>query len=189
MGWAWKRTAVQMPDGFIGINERMQTSVPNVYAIGDVTGKLMLAHVASAQGVIAAEQIAGRGPAPLKYSHMPRCTYCQPQVASLGLTEREAREQGLDVKVGRFPYRANGKAMAIGRTEGFAKIVSDAETGDVLGYHLIGQDATELLLGASLGSHLEVTPVELATAVYAHPTLSEILKEAALATGGAAIHI
>ncbi|MCH8902065.1 MAG: dihydrolipoyl dehydrogenase, partial [Chloroflexi bacterium] len=167
---------------------KMRTSAAGVYAIGDVTGKMLLAHVASAQGVIAVEQIAGREPLPLPYEKMPRCTYCQPQVAALGLTEAQAREQGIEVKVGTFPYRGNGKAIAIGRTEGLVKLVTDAATGEIVGYHMIGHDATELLAEATLGSVLETTPRELGWAVHAHPTLSEVVKEAALAVDGEAIH-
>ncbi|MCH8064973.1 MAG: dihydrolipoyl dehydrogenase [Chloroflexi bacterium] len=179
---------VAVEHSFIQINDRMATSVPGVYAIGDVTGRLLLAHVASAQGVIAVEAIAGREPPPLDYEKMPRCTYCQPQVASLGLTEAQARERGIEVKVGSFPYRGNGKAIAMNRLDGVAKLVADAATGEILGYHIIGQDATELLAEAALGSALETTPRELGWTVHAHPTLSEVVKEAALAVNGEAIH-
>jgi dihydrolipoamide dehydrogenase len=174
--------------GFVQIDDQMRTNVANVFAIGDVTGKLPLAHVASAQGVAAAEAIAGKAPPALPYEKMPRCTYCQPQVASLGLTEAQARERGIDVKVGTFPYRGNGKAIALGRTEGLVKLVTDAATREIVGYHMIGHDATELLAEASLGSVLEATPRELGWAVHAHPTLSEVVKEAALAVDGEAIH-
>ncbi|OGO50627.1 MAG: dihydrolipoyl dehydrogenase [Chloroflexi bacterium RBG_16_68_14] len=187
-GLGLEELGVALERGFVRIDERMRTSVPQIFAIGDVTGKLMLAHVASAQGVAAVEEIAGREPLPLAYEKMPRCTYCQPQVASLGLTEAQARERGLEVKVGTFPYRGNGKAVAMGRTEGLVKLVADARTGEIVGYHMIGQDATELLAEASLGSVLEATPRELGWAVHAHPTLSEIVKEAALAVEGEAIH-
>lgn len=179
---------VDVEAGFVRIDDRMRSSIPTVLAIGDVTGKLLLAHVASAQGVAAVEHIAGRDPHPLRYEMMPRCTYCQPQVASLGLTVAQARARGIEVKIGTFPYRANGKAAAKGHSEGLAKLVADPETGDVVGYHFIGDDATELLAAASLGSVLETTPRELGWAVYAHPTLSEVVKEAALAIGGEAIH-
>ena len=187
-GLGLEQMGVTLEHGFVSIDERMRTNVPGIFAIGDVTGKLPLAHVASAQGVVAVEQIAGREPPPLVYEKMPRCTYCQPQVASLGLTEAQARERGLEVKVGTFPYRGNGKAIALGRTEGLAKLVVDARTNEIIGYHLIGQDATELLAEASLGSVLETTPRELGWAVHAHPTLGEVVKEAALAVDGEAIH-
>ena len=187
-GLGLEKVGVEVESGFVRIDERMRTSIPGIFAIGDVTGKLMLAHVASAQGVTAVEQIAGREPRPLDYERMPRCTYCQPQVASLGLTEAQARERGIDVKVGTFPYQANGKATALGRTEGLVKLVADGETGEMLGYHIIGQDATELLAAASLGSVLQATSRDVGRAVYAHPTLSEVLKEAALAVDRQAIH-
>ena len=187
-GLGLEEAGIALERGFVRIDERMRTSVPNVFAIGDVTGKLLLAHVASAQGVTAVEHIAGREPLPLSYEKMPRCTYCQPQVASLGLTEAQARERGIEVKVGTFPYRGNGKALALGRTEGLVKLVVDAATDEIVGYHMIGQDATELLAEASLASVLETTPRELGWAVHAHPTLSEIVKEAALAVEGQAIH-
>ncbi len=187
-GLGLEEAGVELEHGFVRIDERMRTSAPNVFAIGDATGKLLLAHVASAQGVAAIETIAGREPPTLAYEKMPRCTYCQPQVASLGLTEAQAREQGLEVKVGKFPYRGNGKAIAMERTEGLVKLVVDGATGEIVGYHLIGQDATELLAEASLGSALETTSRELGWAVHAHPTLAEVVKEAALAVDGEAIH-
>lgn len=179
---------VALDRGFVQIDDRMRTSAPNVFAIGDVTGKLMLAHVASAQGVAAIEAIAGQEPPSLTYEKLPRCTYCQPQVASLGLTEAQARERGIEVKVGKFPYRGNGKAIAMERTDGLVKLVVDTATNEIIGYHLIGQDATELLAEASLASVLETTPRELGWTVHAHPTLSEVVKEAALAVDGQAIH-
>jgi dihydrolipoamide dehydrogenase len=187
-GLGLEEAGVELERGFVRIDERMRTSVPGVFAIGDLSGKLLLAHVASAQGVAAVEGIAGLEPQPLSYEKMPRCTYCQPQVASLGLTEAQARERGIEVKVGTFPYRASGKAVAMNRTDGLAKLVADAGTGEIVGYHFIGQDATELLAEASLGSVLETTPQELGWAVHAHPTLSEVVKEAALAVSGEAIH-
>jgi dihydrolipoamide dehydrogenase len=179
---------VVMERGNIAVGDDMQTNIPDVYAIGDVTGKLPLAHVASAQGVAAVESIAGLESPILSYEKMPRCTYCQPQVASLGLTEQQAKERGMDVKVGTFPYRGAGKAIAMERTEGMAKLVVDVKSREIVGYHVIGQDATELLAEASLGSVLEATPRELGWTVHAHPTLSEIVKEAALAVDGQAIH-
>ncbi|MDP3766470.1 MAG: dihydrolipoyl dehydrogenase, partial [Dehalococcoidia bacterium] len=187
-GLGLENAGVELERGFIRIDEQMRTKAPNIFAIGDVTGKLLLAHVASAQGVSVVESIAGREPLPLSYEKMPRCTYCQPQVASLGLTEAQARERGMDVKVGSFPYRGNGKAIAMERTDGLMKLVTNGETAEIVGYHIIGQDATELLAEASLGSVLETTPRELGWTVHAHPTLSEVVKEAALAVEGEAIH-
>ena len=187
-GLGLEEAGVTLENGFIGIDDGMRTSASNIFAIGDVTGKLLLAHVASAQGITAIEQIAGREPPALQYEKLPRCTYCQPQVASLGLTEAQARERGIDVKIGKFPYRGNGKALAMNRTDGLVKLVVDASTREVIGYHIVGQDATELLAEASLGSALEATPRELGWTVHAHPTLSEVVKEAALAVDGEAIH-
>ena len=187
-GLGLEALGVELEHGYIRIDDAMRTNVAGVLAIGDVTGKLPLAHVASAQGVTAIEGIAGKSSAPLDYEKMPRCTYCQPQVASLGLTEAQARERGIEVKTGTFPYRGNGKAIAMERTDGLVKLVVDAKTDEIVGYHMIGQDATELLAEASLGSALETTPRELGWTVHAHPTLSEVVKEAALAVNGEAIH-
>jgi dihydrolipoamide dehydrogenase len=179
---------VEMERGWVKVDEYCATSVPGVWAIGDVTGKLLLAHVASHQGVTAVEKIAGLDPQPVDYETMPRSVYCQPQVAALGLTEAQAKERGHDVVVGRFPFRASGKAMAMGDTDGFIKLVVDRESRAVLGYNMIGHGVTELLGEAALGTVLETTPAELGYAVHAHPTLSEALKEAALAVSGDAVH-
>ncbi len=175
--------------GFIEIDEGMQTNVPGIYAIGDVTGKLMLAHVASQQGVIAAERIAGHKTATLDYVQMPRATFCQPQVASIGYTEKGAKEAGFTIKTGRFPLTALGKSIAVGETEGFIKVIADAPTGQVLGIHMVGHDINDLLGEATMVALLEATTIELGFAVHAHPTLGEALKEAALAVDGQAIHI
>ena len=175
--------------GYVVINDRMETNVPGVYAIGDVTGKLLLAHVASAQGVTAVEAIAGLDPPKLDYELMPRATYCHPQVASFGLTEAQARERGHSVRTGKFPFAASGKALALAESEGMVKLVIDAEVGDVLGGHMIGSEVTELLGELSLARLLEGTNKELGWLVHPHPTISEIVKEAALAADGEAIHI
>ncbi len=175
--------------GFITINDQMQTNLPNVYAIGDVTGKLMLAHVAMEQGVVAADHIAGANTPRLDYVQMPHATFCQPQVASLGYTEQMAKSAGFNVKTGRFPLTALGKAIAIGETEGFVKVVADEATGQVLGIHMIGHDVNELLGEATMVAMLEATTTELGFAVHAHPTLGEALKEAALAVTGQSIHL
>jgi dihydrolipoamide dehydrogenase len=180
---------VELGRGWVKVDEYCRTSVPGIWAIGDVTGKLLLAHVASHQGVTAVEKIAGLEPQPLDYEKMPRAVYCQPQVGALGLTEAQARERGHDVVTGRFPFRASGKALAIGESDGFVKLVVDRESRAVLGYHIIGHGATELLGEASLGAVLETTPEELGLAVHAHPTLSEALMEAALAADGRALHV
>ncbi len=179
---------IELDRGFIKVDDYCQTNVPGVWAIGDVTGRLLLAHVASHQGVTAVEKIAGRNPPPLEYENIPRAVYCQPQVASLGLTEEQATERGYGVRAGRFPFRANGKAMATGDNEGFVKVVADKDSGQVLGFHIIGHNATEMLGEATISALLEATNVELGYAVHAHPTLSEAVKEAALAVTGEAIH-
>jgi dihydrolipoamide dehydrogenase len=162
----------------------MQTSVPNIYAIGDVTGKLMLAHVGSAMGIIAAENIAGAETVTLNYEMMPRATYSHPQVASFGLTEAQAKERGYTIKVGRFPFQPNGKALGLGDYAGFVKIVVDEKYGEILGAHMIGPEVTELLPELTLAQMMELTPNEIARNVHAHPTLSEVLMEAAHAAEG-----
>ena len=187
-GLGLEEAGVELDRGFVRVDDHCRTNLPGLYAIGDVTGRLLLAHVASAQGVTAVETIAGRSPPPLDYERMPRAVYCQPQVASLGLSEAEARARGHNVRMGRFPFRANGKALAIGETEGMMKLVVDADTREVLGYHILGVGATEMIAEASLGAALETTPAELGYAVHAHPTLSEIVREAALAVSGEAVH-
>ena len=175
--------------GFIQIDERMATNVPGIWAIGDVTGKLMLAHVASAQGIVAAENIAGAETITLNYEMMPRATYCHPQIASFGLTEAQAKERGYEVKIGRFPFQANGKALGLGEGSGWAKIVTDARYGEILGAHLIGPEVTELLPELTLAQMMEITTAEIARNVHAHPTLSEALMEAAHDAEGHAIHL
>ena len=180
---------IETENGFIKIDKRMRTSVPSVFAIGDVTGKLLLAHVASAQGVAAVETIAGLDPRELDYTLMPRAIYCEPQVASFGLTEAEATAKGITVKVGKFPLAASGKALALAEPEGLVKLVIDAEIGEIVGGHMIGADVTELLGELSMTRLLEGTTTELGWLVHPHPTISETIKEAALAAEGAAIHI
>jgi dihydrolipoamide dehydrogenase len=180
---------VEMERGAIKVNEKMQTNVPGIYAIGDVTMKLPLAHVASHQGILAAETIAGKEARPLDLNNVPRCTYCVPQVASIGLTEAQAREQGYDVRVARFPFRANGKALGINEYEGFVKLVVDARYSEILGAHLVGPDVTELMGELSLAKSAELTPWEIAHAIHAHPTLTEAIAEAALDAQGRVIHL
>ncbi|MGB4976200.1 MAG: dihydrolipoyl dehydrogenase, partial [Anaerolineae bacterium] len=178
--------------GFVEVDEYLRTNVPGIYAIGDLTGKLALAHVASAQGIVAVEHIAGHETTPLsdeKYTDMPRCTYCNPQVASLGLTEKQARAKGLEIKVGKFPFIANGKALGLGEREGFIKIIADARYGEILGAHLVGPEVTELLPELVLAKTWELTPEEIARSVHAHPTLSEVIMEASHGVFGAAIHM
>ncbi|MBM3144247.1 MAG: dihydrolipoyl dehydrogenase [Chloroflexi bacterium] len=175
--------------GAIEINERMATNVQGVWAIGDVTAKLMLAHVGSAQGILCAENITGVETQPLDYEMMPRATYCQPQIASFGVTEAQARERGFEVKVGRFPFQANGKALGLGESAGWVKLIANAKNGKILGAHLIGPEVTELLPELTLAQMQELTPAEIARNVHAHPTLSEVLMEAAHNIEGHAIHI
>jgi dihydrolipoamide dehydrogenase len=175
--------------GLIEIDERMATNIPGVWAIGDVTGKLMLAHVGSAQGIICAENMAGEDTVTLDYEMMPRATYCQPQVASFGITEVQAKERGMEVKVGRFPFQANGKALGLGESAGWVKIVAEAKFGEILGAHMIGPEVTELLPELTLAHMMELTPAEIARNVHAHPTLSETIMEAAEAVSGHTINI
>jgi dihydrolipoamide dehydrogenase len=175
--------------GFVEIDGRMATNVPGIWAIGDVTGKLMLAHVASAMGIVCAEHIAGVESVELDYEMMPRATYCQPQVASFGLTEAQATERGFEVKVGRFPFQANGKALGLGETTGWVKLITEAQYGEILGAHMIGPEVTELLPELTLAQMMELTPTEIARNVHAHPTLSEVLMEAAHDAEGHAIHM
>jgi len=175
--------------GMVEVDERMATNLPGIWAIGDVTGKLMLAHVGSAQGIVCAENIAGVETITLDYEMMPRATYCQPQIASFGLTEAQAKERGYEVKVGRFPFQPNGKALGLGETTGWVKIIIEAKFGEILGAHMIGPEVTELLPELTIARMMELTTAEIARNVHAHPTLSEVLMEAAHAAEGHAIHI
>ena len=175
--------------GYITVDDQMATNVAGVYAVGDVTGKLALAHVASAQGVTAVESIAGEETQPLDYSLMPRATYCHPQVASMGLTEAQAREQGYEVKIGRFNVQASGKAVAMGENDGLVKLVIDAKYGELLGGHMCGPEVTELLGELSMTKLLEGTTLELGWAVHAHPTIAEMVHEAALDAEGRVLHM
>ena len=165
------------------------TNIGNVFAIGDVTGIMPLAHVAQAQGAYLAESLAGNNVYPLDYQSMPSAVYSTPQVASFGMTEQAANEQGIEHTVGRFPFLANGKALALDEVEGLAKIITSRETGEILGAHLIGHEVTELLGELSLARIMEGTSLEVGAVVNAHPTLSEVVKEAALAVTGSAVHI
>jgi dihydrolipoamide dehydrogenase len=182
------RIGVQVERGYVKVDGNLKTAADGVYAIGDVTGIMNMAHVASAMGVMVVERLAGAESPALNYSHMPRATYCHPEVAGIGLTEKQSRDQGIDVKIGKFPIRANGRAKAMNMMDGLVKVVSDAGTGETLGIHMVGPMVTELLGEASLGMTLETTPRELGWTVAAHPTLAECVKEAALAVEGEAIH-
>ncbi len=189
-GYGLEKSGVKLTErGAVDINAKMQTSVPHIYAIGDVTAKLMLAHVAEAMGVIAAENIAGAESFELEFDMMPRATYCQPQIASFGYSEKQAREKGYDVNVAKFPFQANGKAHGLGDTTGFVKLISDKKYGEILGAHMIGPDVTELLPELTLARTWELTPYEIARNVHAHPTLSEAIKEAAHGLEGHMINL
>lgn len=180
---------VRTEDDLIPVDAMMRTNVPNIYAIGDINGQQMLAHTAMHMGVIAIEHIAGMNPYPLDVLNSPMVTFCRPEIASVGLTEAQAVAQGRTVKSGKFPMRPNGKAVIEGETDGFAKIVADAETNDMLGMTIVGPHATELIGGLGMGRLLEVTPEEIAMSVFPHPTVSEVIHEAALDLLGHALHI
>jgi dihydrolipoamide dehydrogenase len=182
-------TKVKVEKTHVVVNEWLETGEPGVYAIGDLVGPPWLAHKASHEGVICVEKIAGvKDLHPLDVSRIPGCTYCMPQVASVGLTEKTAKEKGYQVKVGRFPYVGNGKAIAMGETEGMVKTIFDAKTGELLGAHMIGAEVTELIQGYGVAKTLETTEAELMHAVFPHPTLSEMMHEAVLDAYGRAIH-
>ena len=182
-----EKVGISTEKGSININEFSQTNVTNVYAIGDVTGPPWLAHVASAQGIVAAEHANGLNPQPVNFNSIPGCTYCQPQVASIGLTEEEAVNQGFKVKIGKFDFRANGKALAIGEGKGFVKLIFDEKYGELIGCHMIGPEVTELIAEIGIAKSLETTWEDLGGTIHAHPTLSESIMEAALDAYGEAI--
>jgi dihydrolipoamide dehydrogenase len=184
-----EEVGVETEGGFIKTDEFCRTNVDGVYAIGDINGKMQLAHTAMHWGIIAVEQIAGENPRPMNLLQVPLCTYCHPEIGSIGLTEKAAKEAGHNVKVGKFPLRANGKALIEGEADGFIKMIADADNDDLLGVHMIGGHATELIAEASLASLLEATPWEIGLSVHPHPTISEVMGEAALAVDGVAIHI
>ena len=180
---------VVLERGFVRVSPQMETSVKGIYAIGDMAGAPLLAHKAMAEGVVAAEAIAGRDPRPVDYGSVPSCTYCRPQIASIGLGEARARESGREITVGKCPFTANGKAVALGETEGFVKVVADKATGEILGVHILGSEATEMIHEFAVGRTLEATLEEIMHTIHAHPTLSEAALEATLAALGQAIHI
>jgi dihydrolipoamide dehydrogenase len=184
---------LQIEKGYIKVDELFRTTVPGISAIGDVItlgtpGHPQLAHVSSAEGIIAAERIAGQHVRPLNYDHVPGCTYCDPEVGSVGLTEREAKERGYEVRVGAFPFGVLGRAKMSGETEGFVKIVADQASDEVLGFHMIGSRSTELVAEATLALRLQSTVEDLIRTIHAHPTMAEAVAEAAHATHGAALH-
>ena len=184
-----KKVGVNVNKSYIQVNDVCQTSVPSIYAIGDVIGPPWLAHVASAEGRVAVEHICGKEPEPLNYGNIPGCTYCRPQVASVGMTEKAAKDAGYTIKIGRFPMRASGKALALGETEGFVKVIFDEKYGELLGCHIIGPEATELIAEAGAVRTLETTHEEVLRTVHAHPTISESFMEAVADAYDEAIHI
>jgi len=184
-----EKLGVAMQRGYIQVDDCMRTNVGGIYAIGDVTGKMPLAHVASAQGITAVDKIAGKVTKALQYHNMPRCTYCTPETASVGLTEAQAREKGYNIKIGKFPFLANGKALGLEETAGFVKIVAEAKYGEILGVHMVGSHVTEMLAGPTGLIALEGTYEELANIIHPHPSLSEAIMEAAYAVEGKAVHL
>ena len=189
-GYGLEDIGVKTTDrGAIEVDERGRTNVDGVWAIGDVTGKLMLAHTAEAMGIVAAETIAGAETMEIEFDMIPRATYCQPQIASFGYSEEQAKEKGYDVKVAKFPFSANGKAKGLGDTTGFVKLIADAKYNEIIGAHLIGPDVTELLPALTLAQRWDLTADEVARNVFAHPTLSEAVKEAVEGLAGHMIHM
>jgi dihydrolipoamide dehydrogenase len=187
-GIGLENTDIVIENGVIQTNEFYQTKEPHIYAIGDVIGGLQLAHVASHEGIVAVEHIAGQNPFPIDYTMIAKCVYSRPEVASVGLTEEEAKAKGYEVKVGKFPFKAIGKALVFGEAEGFVKIIADQKTNDLLGVHMVGPHVTDMISEAGLARVLDATPWEVAHAIHPHPTLSEAMAEAALAVDGNAIH-
>lgn len=182
-------TEVEVERGTIKVDHNYRTKEQNIFAIGDVIPTPQLAHVASHEGIHAVEVIAGLSPEPLNYKNIARCTYTRPEIASIGHTEKELRDEGREIKVGKFPFRAIGKAQVNGEIEGFVKIIADAQTNDLLGVHMIGQNATDMITEAALATFLDATPWEIAHTIHPHPTLAEAIGEAALAVDGKAIHM
>ncbi|MFW6232920.1 MAG: FAD-dependent oxidoreductase, partial [Bacteroidota bacterium] len=184
-----EETGIEMDRGFIKIDELMRTNVEGIYAIGDVAGPPWLAHKASAEGIALAEYLAGENDKGINYNNIPACTYCHPQIASVGITEDKARELGHDVKVGKFPFTANGKAQGIGEAKGFVKLVFDAKYGEILGAHMIGPDVTEMISELAVAKQLDATARSLFKTIHPHPTLSESVMEAAAQAYGEAVNI
>ena len=180
---------VRVDKGFILTNEFMQTNHANIYAIGDIAGPPWLAHVASSEGILAVEHLSSVDVEPIEYSNVPGCTYCKPEIASIGMTEKEALEKGYNIKVGKFPLSASGKAMAISLTEGFAKIIFDEKYGELLGFHMIGENATEIISEIAVAKSLEATYDEIIKIMHPHPTISELVPEAAANAIDESIHI
>lgn len=184
-----EETGIKLERGKIITDDYYQTNVPGYYAIGDVTKGQALAHVASAEGIICVEKIAGEHPHPLNYNNIPGCTYCSPEIASVGYTEKAAKEAGYEIKVGKFPFSASGKAKAAGAPEGFVKVIFDAKYGEWLGAHMIGTNVTEMIAEVVVARNLETTGHEIVKSVHPHPTMSEAIMEAAAAAYGEVIHL
>ncbi|MGC5324450.1 dihydrolipoyl dehydrogenase [Brevibacillus sp. SYSU BS000544] len=187
-GLGLEATEIKVERGVIAVNEYFQTAESHIYAIGDVIGGLQLAHVASHEGIVAVEHLAGVETHPIDYTKVPKCTYSRPEVANVGLTEQEAKDQGYDVKVGKFSFKPLGKALVHGENDGFVKLVVDKKTNDLLGVHMIGPHVTDMISEAGLARVLDATPWEIGHTIHPHPTLSEAIQEAALAVDGLAIH-
>ena len=180
---------IELENGKVKVNEFYQTNVESVFAIGDIVAGPALAHVASAEGIVCVEKIAGLNPQPIDYANIPGCTYTNPEVSSVGMTEQKAREAGYEIKVGKFPYSASGKASASGQKEGFVKLIFDAKYGELLGAHMIGGNVTELISEMVVAKKLEITGHELFKSIHPHPTMSEAIMEAAAAAYGEVIHL
>jgi dihydrolipoamide dehydrogenase len=184
-----KEAGVQLTErGFVKINERMETTAKGIYAIGDVAGPPMLAHKGEREGMVVAEVIAGKNSHGVNYGNIPNATYCHPEVASIGLTEQQCKEKKIEYKVGKFPFSANGRARTSGETDGFVKIIRDAKYGEILGAHIVGAHATELIHELAVARENEFTVEEVELAIHAHPTLSEAIAEATLDSMGRMIH-
>jgi len=183
-----QRLGIELDKGAIKVDEKMRTNIPGIYAVGDVVGKIMLAHVASREGIVAVENISGKEVL-IDYKVVPNCVFSMPEVASVGLTEEEARKENHNIKVSKFPFIANGKALSMGETEGMVKIIADADTSELLGFHILGAHASDLIAEGSLALSMEATAFEIVNTIHAHPTLSEAIAEAAEGITGKPIHI
>jgi dihydrolipoamide dehydrogenase len=184
-----EETGVKTEKGKVLVDDYYKTNIDGVYAIGDIVHGPALAHVASAEGIICVEKIAGQSPQPLDYGNIPGCTYCSPEIASVGMTEQQAKDAGYEIKVGKFPFSASGKASAAGHKDGFVKVIFDAKYGEWLGCHMIGANVTEMIAEAVTARKLETTGHEIIKSVHPHPTMSEAVMEAAAAAYGEVIHI
>lgn len=187
-GIGLENTSIEVKNGFIDTNDYYQTKESHIYAIGDVIGGLQLAHVASHEGIVAVEHLADQRPLKIDYTQISKCIYSHPEIASVGFTEDQAKEKGFELKIGKFPFKAVGKALVHGESDGFVKIIADAKTNDLLGVHMIGPDVTNMISEAGFAKLLDATPWEIAHTIHPHPSLSEAIGEAALAVEGKAIH-